>query len=160
MLQAILFLVFVATGVQFVGYFLEGGEITATQLTTAVGVSDTTITVESTQGFPKNGYLYIQNETMKYTRLAADSFSVQRGAMDTTAKSHPAGVAVASDLAGGFIDSPADVIKIVWKSFTWDFSMFSGSFSFFRILGTILSTTVAGYVIMVIGRSFIPFLGG
>jgi hypothetical protein len=74
-------------------YFLQGGQ---TQLTVALGASDTSAVVASTVGFPTSGTLLVDNEQISYTGLTASSFTgLVRGANGTVPSTHALNAAVA-----------------------------------------------------------------
>lgn len=61
----------------------------ATQLNGSLSVSATTVTVDSTVGFPEQGRLLIDNEQILYTGLTPRTFTgCTRGARDTRAAAH------------------------------------------------------------------------
>jgi hypothetical protein len=70
------------------------GVVTLTANTTS---SSTSITVDTTDDppFPKNGYLKIDNEIVKYTSITSNRFNgLERGQFDTVAASHTSGAKV------------------------------------------------------------------
>jgi hypothetical protein len=62
-----------------------------TQLNDTDGISavDTTITVDSTTGFPEQGWLRIDDEEIRYNSNTSTAFTaIERGAYNTTAATH------------------------------------------------------------------------
>lgn len=71
-----------------------------TTLASAIGASDTSLTVASATGFPTTGNfrIRIDNEILLVTAVAGTTFTVNRGQEGTTAAPHSAGATVAQVL--------------------------------------------------------------
>src|SRR3990172_646320 len=71
--------------------FVPAGFLT-TQLNGAITAGATTITVDSTTGFPSEGVLIIEDEPLYYSSKGATPFTIPaplgRGSLATTAASH------------------------------------------------------------------------
>lgn len=68
---------------------------TTVALGNPVGISDTTITLASTQGLPTTGFINIDNETIGYQNIVGNQIiNAWRGQNGTTAASHAAGASV------------------------------------------------------------------
>lgn len=66
-------------------------------LTTGISNTDTVLPVDSTELFYSSGYLFVEDETMRYESVTANSIIVtERGLNGTTAAAHPSGVLVTS----------------------------------------------------------------
>jgi len=112
MIFAILAILAMHIGVNFVGYSLSGSQpAVTTALTAGITASDTVIPVSSITGFPGAGWLYIQGEAIQYTGSTAtcpapfaaepDCFTgASRGQQQTTAISHSQTARVYNEAAG------------------------------------------------------------
>jgi len=71
MIHALLALLVIHLGVDFVGWSLMGSQpAVTTSVSAGVTASDTTIPVSSVAGFPGAGWLYIRGEAMLYSATA------------------------------------------------------------------------------------------
>jgi len=112
MVQALLFILVLHLGVNFVGYSLAGSQpAITTELSAGVVASDVTIPVDSSNGFPNAGWLYLRGEAMEYTGktdtcpapYAAEPScftGVVRGSQDTVAVSHALDTRVYNEATG------------------------------------------------------------
>lgn len=112
MIMALLFMLFLHMGVNYIGYSLAGSQPAITAVLTAgVVASSTTIPVSSVDGFPDGGWLFIDGEAMQYTGktdtcpapFAAEPAcftTVSRGQQSTVPASHLAGSRVYNEAAG------------------------------------------------------------
>lgn len=84
--------------------------VVTTVLTVAIDDADTTISVNSTEGFEVPGILVIGDERIAYSDITGNNFGetlgqpVVRGAEDTTATSHTVGVGVRA-IEGGMMNT-------------------------------------------------------
>lgn len=99
--KGIMFMIFMWLVVSIGGGVTQGSIITAsTSLTVAITDSDTTITVTSTNGFARSGFITILDERIGYASKTATTFKgnlaspLVRGANDTTATAHSVGEVV------------------------------------------------------------------
>lgn len=112
MIHALLFILTLHVGVNFIGYSLQGAQpAITTTLSAGMTASDTVIPVASVTGFPSAGWLYIQGEAIEYTAATTTCpapFAGEpacftggtRGGQETTAVSHSASQRVYSEAAG------------------------------------------------------------
>ncbi len=94
--KAVTFMIFVWIIVSIAGAVVSGSiSMATTTLAVAVDESDTTITVESTEGFADSGFIEILDERIGYSQTTATTFEggnvinrLLRGANDTEAVPH------------------------------------------------------------------------
>ncbi|MDD5544281.1 MAG: hypothetical protein PHX83_14015 [Acidobacteriia bacterium] len=79
-------------------------------LTAAVGTADTTLTVNSTTGFPASGFVALDTEVMSYTNVTSTTIVLgARGQLSTTAAAHSSGaVATYFPVHAGLLTSSID----------------------------------------------------
>lgn len=87
---------------QLFQYSLDGkAALATTPLDGTIGKGDTTLAVDTTQDFPDEGVLFIEQEAVTYTGRTQTTFTgVVRGAEDTDAATHSNDILVQSQLAG------------------------------------------------------------
>ena len=112
MIQALLFILFVHIGVDFIGISLSGSQpLVSTAMSAAVTETSATIPVSSIVGFSPSGWLFIEGEAMEYTAVATtcpapyaaepDCFTgVTRGLDQTKAAEHSASARVYNETTG------------------------------------------------------------
>jgi hypothetical protein len=113
MIQALLFILTLHVGVNFVGWSLSGSQpAVSTALTAGITASDDTLPVSSVDGFPSvGGWAYIQGEAINYDATTATCpapfagepacfTGASRGRQDTTATSHALGSIVYNEASG------------------------------------------------------------
>ena len=117
MIFALLFVLAIHTGVNFVGWSLSGSQPSVTvDLSAGITASDTVIPVSSVTGYPGSGTITVRGETVQYsgkTTTCPAPFAGEpacftgavRGRQLTTAISHPQGARVYSELVGGVSDA-------------------------------------------------------
>lgn len=119
--KATIFMIFVWFIVCIMGNITTGesSTISTTTLTVALDEDeDDTITVRSTTGFASTGVIMIEDEEIRYAAITATTFRrttaigvtvspIQRGANNTTATAHVAGVGVRS-LESGILNASLD----------------------------------------------------
>ena len=116
MIQALLFILILHVGVNFVGFTLAGSQPAVTsQLWSGITSISATVPVSgsaTTNGFPSSGSLYIDGEAMQYSGIStpcikpfeaiASCFTgVERGKQLTAARSHFAGARIYDEIGGG-----------------------------------------------------------
>ncbi len=112
---------------------------TVTQTTQAVGISDTTIDVNSTLPFPNQGTILIDAELIAYTDKTSTSFSgLTRGAYGSSAATHLAGAQV-------YLDTPLATSSPI--STTLSMAMLSSDTTA-DVVGTALFPQAAGYFLV------------
>ncbi len=113
MIHAMLFILIVHVGVNFVGWSLSGSQpAISTALSAGITASDTVIPVDSVSGFPSAGWLYIQGEAVQYADSETPCDTVpfasdpacftgaSRGQLETDAISHAIDARVYSEASG------------------------------------------------------------
>lgn len=82
---------------EYWGPLALGTSMQSDTLDGALGTSDTTVTVDSTTGFPSAGTIKISSELITYTGTSSTTFTgCTRGAKGTTASSHSDGAVVSA----------------------------------------------------------------
>lgn len=113
MIHAILAILMIHLGVNFIGWALAGEQpAVSTTVSAGVTASDVTVPAASVSGFPSTGWIYIRGEALEYdaheTPCVTGTFSgqpacftgVERGQLQSIAISHPASVRIYSEAAG------------------------------------------------------------
>jgi hypothetical protein len=155
--------------------FEGGGGTAATLLTNLASSSDTSIEVDSTQGFMSSGVIFCQGEKMLFADTTATEFTgLTRGYEDTAPKAHPPGAYVYNEDAGilntalGFTPAAIaasngflSVALIPWNFFTitmprlilWNFNFFQGDLVIIQIILQVVS--IGFYMAFVINFLYI-----